>query len=574
MDDLNLKDSPLYSQELAPVPKEKRTWSKWHLAALWVGMAVCIPTWVLASYMLKAGLNWIEALIIIGLGNLVITLPMVLNGFPGVRYGLSFPVIGRAAFGVHGVHLASLLRGLVACGWFGVQTWIGGLAVSAIWHALTGTPYTSGLNPSNFIGFGVFWAISMFFVFKGFEGIKWLEEYAAPVLLAIGIALIVWGSSAGGGFSVVLQQSEQLKTSSMSRSVEEGTSMLHLNPLRHPDGTFKASHLQWQFVQGQDSSQVFERPLEELESKTPLASLAPKQGAIYDLEKSDLLARFLATDAEGTAIQQSSWVLLSPPSLSPKGSKWLDYLLWFTAMVGFWATMAISISDITRFAKSQKDQVAGQFMGLPATMMLFSFVGLFVTSAAIVAFDDILIQEDAPWDPASLLAHFDQPMVIVGTQIILMIATLSTNLAANLIAPATAFSNMFPKKVSFKMGGLITGILGIVICPWWLLDEISAILVLVSAFLGPVLGVLLADFFWVRKGQLSVKDLFLLKGKYSYTHGLNLKAFFAVALGILLALLGLWIPSLEILYKLAWFTGFFVAFFSYALLMKPTTSKP
>lgn len=109
MDDLNLKDSPLYSQELAPVPKEKRTWSKWHLAALWVGMAVCIPTWVLASYMLKAGLNWIEALIIIGLGNLVITLPMVLNGFPGVRYGLSFPVIGRAAFGVHGVHLASLL---------------------------------------------------------------------------------------------------------------------------------------------------------------------------------------------------------------------------------------------------------------------------------------------------------------------------------------------------------------------------------------------------------------------------------------------------------------------------------
>jgi NCS1 nucleoside transporter family len=239
-----IKDSPLYSEELAPVPAGQRTWNTRHLAALWVGMAVCIPTWVLASYMLKAGLNWVEALFIIGLANIVITLPMVLNGFAGVKYGLSFPVIGRSAFGIHGIHLASLLRGLVACGWFGVQTWIGGLAISVILGLIFGIPYREGVNLMNFIGFGLFWLISLGFIVKGFEGIKWLEEYAAPLLILVGIALIGWGVYAGGGFAPVLDKSGQLQYNSAERILENGVDRIVFQPLERPGTDITKAHMQ------------------------------------------------------------------------------------------------------------------------------------------------------------------------------------------------------------------------------------------------------------------------------------------------------------------------------------------
>jgi NCS1 nucleoside transporter family len=286
--------------------------------------------------------------------------------------------------------------------------------------------------------------------------------------------------------------------------------------------------------------------------------------------QSTIRVRFLQTDDSGaTRYTSVNDVALPPPSSEKGASKALQYILWFTAMVGFWATMAISISDITRYASSQKAQITGQFLGLPATMMLFSFVGLFVTSAAIVAFEDILIQEDAPWDPVSLLAHFENPWVVVGTQIIMLLATLSTNLAANVIAPATAFSNLWPKRISFKRGGIITGLVGIAICPWWLLDEISGILITVSAFLGPVLGILLCDYFLVRKGKLNVVGLFQMNGPYAYGgSGINNRAMLALISGVFLALIGIWIPELEILYKLAWFTGFFVSGIVYYLLMR------
>nr|MDJ0646998.1 cytosine permease [Flavobacteriaceae bacterium] len=189
----DVSSSPLYSEDLAPVSPQERTWNKWHLAAIWVGMAVCIPTYLLASYMIKTGLNWYEALIIIGLANLIITVPMVLNGHAGVKYGIPFPVIGRASFGTKGVHLASVTRGIIACGWFGVQTWIGGLAVYAIFNAITGSPGELGLSFGKFVGFVVFWVINMYFIWKGTESIKWLETYSAPILILIGLVLIYWG---------------------------------------------------------------------------------------------------------------------------------------------------------------------------------------------------------------------------------------------------------------------------------------------------------------------------------------------------------------------------------------------
>jgi len=565
------KHSSLYSEELAPVPVSGRTWNHWHLAALWVGMAVCIPTWLLASYMLKAGLNWMEALLIIGLANLVITVPMVLNGYAGVKYGLSFPVIGRAAFGVHGIHVASMMRALVACGWFGVQTWVGGLAIGAILSLLLGEPYQEGTTLLNFIGFGLFWLISMFFVVKGFEGIKWLEEYSAPVLIAVGIGLIAWGVVAGGGFGQVLEQSQQLQTASAHRELRNGQDVVFFHPLTDSDGEWKADVVKVRAGALGADSEVFELP----RSYGARPFFTSALGA--DHSKDTLAVWYETRDAQGKLLHASKPQPLNPAQAgAPAGIGWWDYMLWFTAMVGFWATMAISISDITRYAKNQRAQVSGQFIGLPATMMLFSFVGLFVTSAAAIAFADVLTQEGAPWDPASLLSHFNQPLVVIGTQLVLLVATLSTNLAANVIAPATAFSNMWPQRISFRTGGLLTGVIGIAICPWWLLNEISSILLLVSAFLGPVLGILLADYFWVRKQKLDVNGLFSLSGPYQYNSaGVNPKAILALLLGIGMALVGVWVEALAFLYQIAWFTGFIVAFLVYGLGMKQNlTSNP
>jgi len=201
----DVSNSHLYSEDLAPVPKTKRTWNKWNLAAIWVGMAVCIPTYLLASYMIKTGLNWYEALIIIGLANLIITIPMILNGHAGVKYGIPFPVIGRAAFGTKGIHIASVTRGIIACGWFGVQTWIGGLAIYAIFNAVTGSQGELGLSIGKFVGFAIFWFINIYFIWKGTESIKWLETYSAPILIIMGLALIGWSYAEADGFSIVLK---------------------------------------------------------------------------------------------------------------------------------------------------------------------------------------------------------------------------------------------------------------------------------------------------------------------------------------------------------------------------------
>ena len=237
----DVSKSELYSPDLAPVSSEKRTWSKWHLAAIWVGMAVCIPTYLLASYMIKTGLNWYEALIIIGVANLIITIPMVLNGHAGVKYGIPFPVIGRAVFGIKGVHIASVTRGIIACGWFGVQTWIGGLAIYAIFNAVTSTEGELGLSIGKFVGFAIFWCINIYFIWKGTESIKWLEAYSAPILIIMGLALIGWGYTQANGFSIVLQQSEQLEKPAASILQENNGYYLQLNALKDREGVSKAN---------------------------------------------------------------------------------------------------------------------------------------------------------------------------------------------------------------------------------------------------------------------------------------------------------------------------------------------
>lgn len=559
------KESPLYSKDLAPTPLEERTWSTWDLAAIWVGMAVCIPTYILASYMIKSGISWQMALIIIGLANLIITLPMVLNGHAGVKYGIPFPVVGRASFGTKGIHLPALVRAIVACGWFGIQTWIGGLAVYAIGKALAGQPYEPGLDWEKFIGFATFWFINIYFIWKGTESIKWLEKFAAPILIALGIFLIFWGSHKAGGFDRVLVQGQQLEHASARLHDENSDNLqLELTPFIRQDGKAKASAFRLQY--GSEGTQQV-TPWHDLPGENrflPLGSLLPANQAASN----PLLKIQFKSDRH-----QSTWVAVVNENGADNGfgaSLW-GYILWLTAMVGFWATMSLSIADITRYTRSQKSQVAGQFIGLPGTMILYSFVGIFVTFAAVVNFDDIIIGEDAPWDPVSFLARFENPTAVIISQLFMLIATLSTNIAANVIAPANAFSNMMPRQVSFRTGGIITGIIGIAICPWWVLDEISGILIFVSGLLGPVLGILLCDYFIIRKKQLDVVALFQTSGKYAYGgKGYNPAAFIALSAGVAAALIGYWVPSMSFLYNLSWFTGFTISFILYALLMKST----
>jgi cytosine/uracil/thiamine/allantoin permease len=561
--DPRLKDSPLYSPDLAPVPASGRTWTRWSLAALWVGMAVCIPTYMLAVEMIASGMRWWEALLIITLANIIITIPMVLNGHGGVKYGVPFPVIGRAAFGIHGIHFPAILRALVACGWFGIQTWVGGLAIYAMWNALTGTTPTGELDAGQFISFGIFWLINVFFVWKGTESIKMLENLSAPILIILGILLIVWGGYKAGGFGIVLDQSAQLEKPSGEYQLVDGKMEIAIRPLHDKTGQPKANEYKLDFPMigdGKGSSDW-----KPLGATFPKMEVLPENADVKGVFEGDSHVMLQFRNAQYSSKQLV--VKAKAPEATLASTIW-RYLVWLTVMVGFWATMSISISDITRYAKTQGDQLAGQFIGLPGTMVLFSFVGIFVTCAAIINFDDILAGEDAPWNPVALLARFNDPVVVIVAQLFMLIATLTTNIAANVIAPANAFSNLLPKYLDFQKGGILACIIGIILCPWWLMNSIMPILLFVSGWLGPVLGVLIADYFIVRKKELSLSGLFDVAGPYRYKSGFNVTAFVALALGIAVAMVGNFFPQLDFLYKLSWFTGFGTSLVVYAVAMR------
>jgi len=564
----HLENSPLSGEDMAPLPHEDRTWSMWDMTAIWVGMAVCIPTYLLASNMIRSGLSWEASLIIITIANLVITIPMVLSGHAGVKYGIPFPVFGRSSFGIHGVHIASLVRGVIACGWFGIQTWIGGLALYSIWNVITGQTGSPELDIGKFVGFGLFWLMNIYFIWKGTESIKWLENYSAPILILIGLILIGWGYHNAGSFSGVLEQGRQLqKTTATLHPPASGTEdySLDLNLVTDLEGNPKASEVNiW--IPGYEG-------VEELGWQS-IASVSERLAIPYrDItgDHSDpVMLQFRNPDR-----YLSSMVTIFPERVDNAPPSFWMYTIWFTAMVGFWATMAISISDITRLSKTQSDQIKGQFLGLPTTMTFFSFVAIFVTSAAVVSFENILIVEDTPWDPVSLVALFQNPFIVIFAQIALLIATLSTNIAANVIAPANAIANVIPQKLNFRTGGVIAGLIGILTCPWWLMDDLGAILVFVSGLLGPVLGILLCDYYLVRKKTLSLHELYKIDGMYAFGgSGFNKAAMYSLAAGVLIALVGFWIPSLSFLYNLSWFTGFGVASLLYYYLMKDASLKP
>lgn len=455
----DIQDSSLINKDIAPTSLSDRTWGTYHIAALWIGMSVCIPTYMLASGLIAGGMNWWQALLTIALGNIIVLIPMILNAHSGTKFGIPFPVLARASFGTLGSNVPALLRAVVACGWFGIQTWIGGQAFNSLIIILLPEWAVFEFGPA--VGFLIFWGMNVYFIIKGMDSIRWLEAFGAPFLLIVGIGLLIWAYVNGGGFGPILSQPSKFQTT----------------------------------------------------------------------------AEF-----------------------------WHFFVPALTGMVGFWATLSLNIPDFTRFAKSQKSQMIGQAIGLPPSMALFSFIGVAVTSATVVIFGEAI------WDPVVLLSKFEHPLVVVLSLAALIIATLTTNIAANVVSPANDFANLLPKKISFVTGGLITAVLGIAMMPWKLLSDYGAYifgwLVGYSGFLGPIAGVLICDYYLIRKQNLNVKDLYIRNGEYEYKKGFNPKAIIALFAGVFVALIGLLVPSVSFLYDYAWFVGFFVSFVLYWVLMK------
>ncbi|MHB8906765.1 MAG: NCS1 family nucleobase:cation symporter-1 [Melioribacteraceae bacterium] len=454
-----LHDTRLFNKDLAPTKINQRTWGTYNIASLWIGMSVCITTYMLASGLIAGGMNWWQALMTITLGNIIVLIPMVLNAHAGTKYGIPFPVLARAAFGTLGSNIPALLRAVVACGWFGIQTWIGGQALNSLISVLIPQWAAWSLGPA--AGFLIFWAMNVYFIINGMESIRWLEALGAPFLLLVGIALLIWAYIQAGGWGPILNQ---------------------------------------------------------------------------------------------------------PSKFQSAGEFWRFFIPSLTGMVGYWATLSLNIPDFSRYAKSQKAQMLGQAIGLPPTMALYSFIGVAVTSATVIIFGEAI------WDPVLLLTKFHNPVIVVVSLFALMIATLTTNIAANVVSPANDFANLYPKKITFVRGGMMTAVLGIIIMPWKLLSDYSAYifgwLVGYSGFLGPIAGILICDYFLVKKKKLNVIDLYKRNGEYEFTNGFNLKAIYSLTAGIFVALIGLLVPSLRFLYDYSWFVGFAVSFIVYLVLMR------
>jgi nucleobase:cation symporter-1, NCS1 family len=473
-------ESSLYSEDLAPVPPQNRHWNTWNYAALWISMSLCIPTYMLASSLIDGGMNWRQAIATIFLGNAIVLIPMILNGHAGAKYGIPFPVFARASFGTAGANIPAMLRAIVACGWFGIQTWIGGNALFQMvkaWFPTAGTlspvfPASWGLETGPAITFLLFWLLNMYIVYLGVESIRKLLVFKAIFLPLAALALFFWAVAAAKGLGPILAQ---------------------------------------------------------------------------------------------------------PAKFASSAQFWAYFFPALTGMVGFWATLSLNIPDFTRYAVSQKAQIRGQAIGLPPSMTLFAFIGVAVTSATAIVYGSAI------WDPLVLAGKFENKVLVSFAMIAVIISTLATNIAANIVSPANDFANLAPSKIDFKTGGYITGVLGILIFPWKLVADptgyIFTWLIAYSSLLGPVGGILIADYYFVRNTELEVDDLYRSAGRYSYSNGFNSAAIIALLAGILPNVPGFltttrllsadavpfWMSNL---YHYAWFVGFGVSGVVYYLLMR------
>jgi NCS1 family nucleobase:cation symporter-1 len=469
----DVSGSPLWNSDLAPVPIARRNWTTYNYAALWISMAHCIPTYMLASGLISSGMNWWQALVTILLGNTIVLAPILLNSHPGTKYGIPFPVFARASYGTVGSNLPALMRALVACGWFGIQAWIGGQALHVLfrsifpaWPTLLGGPVNwpgilAGYSPTEYIAFLLFWALNIYIVYRGMDLLRRVENWAAPFVLVMALALMTWAIWKAKGLGVIMEER----------------------------GKFNSF---------------------------------------------------------------SEFFPIFVPSL--------------TAMIGYWATLSLNMPDFTRFGRSQREQMVGQVVALPTTMTVFAAMGVIITSASAIIYGKLI------WDPVLLIGEFKQPVVVAIAMFTVVVATLSVNIAANVVSPANDFANAFPRWITFRRGGLLTGVIGVLMQPWRLLADPSGYifswLLGYSGGLGSIAGVLIADYWLVRDTHLELGDLYRVQGAYTYAGGWNWRAVIATLLGCALAWGGLIIPPLKPLYDYAWFVGLFVSGITYLALMK------
>jgi len=470
-DTTEISKSPMYNHDLAPVAIKSRNWTTYNYIALWFAMSACIPTYKVSSGLIASGMNAMQAIFTILLGNTIVLVPILLNSHPGTKYGIPFPVFARAAYGTLGSNLPALMRALVACGWFGIQAWIGGQAFDTMfnaihpgWHTMLGGPYFDFMGTA-WLSFALFWGLNIFVVYKGMDLLKKVEGFAAPFVLFMTAALFMWAITQAHGTGDLMHEADKFQSAGEFMKV---------------------------FI----------------------------------------------------------------PSL--------------TAMIGFWATLSLNMPDFTRFGRSQKEQTIGQVIALPTAMAVFSTMGVVITSCAVIIYPTAKMSE--LWDPVQLIGRFTDPLVVVVAMFTVALATLSVNVAANVVSPANDFANAFPRHISFKTGGLITGIVGLLMQPWRLIaDPNGYIFVWLQGYsggLGAIAGVLIADYWLIRRTKLNLADLYLLEGEYKYKNGWNYRAVVATAVGCACAWIGALVPALKGFYDYGWFVGFGVSLVIYYLLQK------
>jgi nucleobase:cation symporter-1, NCS1 family len=458
--------SPRYNTDIAPTRVRQRTWNHWHIAALWVGMSICVPTYTLGGVLTAYfGLSVVEALWTILIANIVILIPLTLNAFPGTKYGIPFPVLLRSSFGIVGSNVPALVRALIACGWFGIQTMFGGIAVHLLLSAVSESWASLG-SRGEVAGFFIFWIANVWVVIRGSESIKRLEVFAAPLLMAVGVGLIVWA---------------------------------------------------W-----------------------PQASVA------------DLIAQ---------------------PPARPAGAPLAGYFFaGLTAMVGFWATLSLNIPDFSRFADSQKSQIVGQIVGLPLTMFAFAGLGVLMTAAS-----DGLVGQTVS-DPITLIGLIDNPFWTVISMFVIIVATISTNTAANVVSPTNDFQNVAPKLINQTKGVVLTGAIGILLMGWellkkmeWLVSEVSVEslysnwLIGYSSLLGPIAGIMIVDYFVIRRQTLDLAGLYRDDGPYA---AWNFAGFAAFLVPVALTIAAIATGRIQWFYDYGWFTGSLLGGLIYYLLAR------
>ncbi|CAL5207318.1 unnamed protein product [Lathyrus oleraceus] len=469
-------DPSLTNEDLKPTSPTQRIFSGLEIASLWVGLVVGVPSYYLAGSLVDLGMSWWQGISTVVLANIILLFPLILTGHAGTKYGISFPVLARSSFGIHGAHIPTLLRALIGCGWYGIESWIGGEAIFILLpNSLKKITFLSnnlpwlGTSPLEFSCFMVFWVAQLAIVWRGVDGIRQLEKFSAPILIFLTSCLLVWSYVKAGGFNHLFSLSSRLTNS-------------------------------------------------------------------------EFLSVFF-------------------PSL--------------TANISFWATVALNIPDFTRYAKSQKDQVIGQ-IGLPIFMGLFTFVGLVVTSSTKVIFGEVISS------PIQLLGRIGGFSTSVLAIVGISLATITTNIAANVVAPANALVNLNPSWFTFRRGAFLTAILGIAFQPWRLLKSSESFvytwLVGYSALMGPIGGIVLVDYYVVKKMKLKISDLYTRSafGKYYYYKGFNVDAIVALVVGILPVVPGFLqkvgvVSSIHdgfvVVYNNAWFISFFLGGFLYWILL-------